>query len=74
MCNKAQGYYGFDHTRVHYPEGYRVKCIENNKVGKINQIIPTPGGWVYTIKYDTPVEGALQGDYGQFMADQLRPE
>ena len=68
MCN------GFDHTRVHYPEGYRVRNIVNNKVGKVIQIIPTPGGWVYTIKYDHPIQGILQGEVEQFFGDQLRPE
>lgn len=73
MCNHSQGYYGFDHTRVHYPEGYRVRNTENNKSGVITQIIPTPGGWIYTMKYNHPIEGALQGTHGQFFGDQLRP-
>jgi len=74
MCNNAQGYYGFDHTRIHYQNGDRVRNDKNGHIGVIYNIIPTPAGWVYTIKYDLPIPGRLQGGYDQFMADELRPE
>ena len=61
----------FNHSQQVFIEGDLMRVKSTGKTGLIYIVIPTPGGWVYTIKYDEPDALALEGGYGQFFGDEL---
>lgn len=62
---------GFNHSQQYFNPGEKVIIDKTREKATVIKVIPTPGGWVYNLRLDTPRSGLLEGLNFQYLGDEL---